>query len=1097
MKIPELIEKNKSVFGTYAAMALMNIQTVLNHIQKLAAIEGALQYKSENYWEHPVVLHLNNSFHNDKYPEKTRYIMEKLLHSFPFLKIMAENQRMHSNSVNKQNRLEINSADIYHILNRAFRVLKKYRDHTCHYMIADSSWNDGSPLLRYNEQILAIVMNKYYDVALRNVKEKYCYSTADLAFIQDHRYKKTTGSDGKRRTIADYSFFLSILNDNEDKTGKKHLSGAGVALLISLFLEKKYINVFLSKLHLNGKYPASSEQSKVIKRSFCINSIKLPRERIKSDKKGMAIALDMLNELKRCPTELFDTLSFSDQARFRVLSSDHNEVLQMRSTNRFAQMMLQYIDYNHLFDGIRFHVNMGKLRYLFSPDKKCVDGERRVRVIEHQLNGFGRIDEMEYLRKNTNGNFSDTNVEIRDFENVTRDDADSNNYPYIVDTYTHYILNNNKIELCFNDDKIVPGIVEFGGKWYVDKKAPDCRLSTLELPAMMFHMYLLGSDKTEACIKNVYNNYKKMFQALSEGLLTKENIDSFGIVRADMPQKVIDAVNGVTTGKNYTVYAKKLLGEMLAETERRLERLRLDKRCVVSKSNKMGRPGYRQLSAGRLAGYLAKDIVRFQPTLCTGDKYGTDRMTGLNYRVMQASIATFSDDSSKEGISKLKAMFKNAGLIDNKESKKNHPFLKEAISCNPRNTIEFYESYLKKKKRHLGELVKDLAQGRRPVLPFINRDSNKWLKRDADFYKVMGEIYLEDVAVELPRQMFDNEIKDALRALPEMCDIDFDNANVTYLIGEYMRLVKNDNSQSFYSLKRNYRYIDLLKCQTDSKGSLCELYTTLEEREELWTKREERAAVYKQMMQKKRRADIKMRGLSDKEFDELVAGRLAASRNEYQKSEKLIRRYKVQDILLFLLVEDLLKSHIKFNAGEFKLKDIAPDAERGILSEIMPMDFIFERNGKKYTIHSGGMKLKNYGDFFSIAHDKRLVSLLDILQTSNVDKEEIDRELDNYDTNRPKVVKLVLDFEKWAFSKYPEMRRKVTEQSHFDFSAILGELTQKKELNETETRILSQIRNAFNHNVYPYRGIVEINTLPEVANHLIDVFGRNAHIKTI
>ena len=36
MKIPNLIEINKYVYGTYSAMALMNIQTVLNHIKKMA-----------------------------------------------------------------------------------------------------------------------------------------------------------------------------------------------------------------------------------------------------------------------------------------------------------------------------------------------------------------------------------------------------------------------------------------------------------------------------------------------------------------------------------------------------------------------------------------------------------------------------------------------------------------------------------------------------------------------------------------------------------------------------------------------------------------------------------------------------------------------------------------------------------------------------------------------------------------------------------------------------------------------------------------------------------------------------------------------------
>ena len=235
--------------------------------------------------------------------------------------------------------------------------------------------------------------------------------------------------------------------------------------------------------------------------------------------------------------------------------------------------------------------------------------------------------------------------------------------------------------------------------------------------------------------------------------------------------------------------------------------------------------------------------------------------------------------------------------------------------------------------------------------------------------------------------------------------------------------------------------------------------------------------------------------MSDAEYDKTIEQRISNSRIEFQKNEKIIRRYKVQDALLFILVTDTLKKHIEFDAKDFKLKDIMPEADKGILSEIMPIDFIFEKGGKKYTIHTDGIKLKNYGDFYSIAHDKRIDSLFDILPQRVVNKEDIKNEFDSYDTNRPKVVKLILDFEKLAFEKHPEMKELVTAESHFDFSSILKELMSIQELSNTDTRILSQIRNAFNHNVYPNAGIVEIRTLPEVAKHLIEIFGRHARIE--
>lgn len=1085
MKIPELIEQQKYLFATYSTMALMNIQTVLNHIQKLVNLDGISNERKEDYWEHPVIKHLENASFGDKNPEKTKAVMEKLLQCFPFLKVMAENQREYSNKKRGEQRFEINNQDMFKVLDTILRVLKGYRDCSCHYFFKDGRWDDGSIFLR-SERSLAIMMDNYYDVALSNVKEKYNYTTEQLAFIQNHRKKKIRGN---------LNFFLSIKSNNNDRTGQVRLSGVGVALLICLFLEKKYINSFISKIHINGKYPTDSEESRVIRRSMAINSIRLPRERIKSDKKGMAIAMDMLNELKRCPKELFETFSYGDQSHFRIVSSDYNEVLQMRSTDRFAQLVLQYIDYNRLFVNLRFHVNMGKLRYLFSANKLCIDGQSRVRIIEHQINGFGRIDELEEYRKSENGTYGNSNIIIRDFENTRRDDADESNYPYIVDTYSRYLLDNNKVEMCFSNDKIVPNIVkDRNGKWYVEKTIPSCRLSTLELPAMMFHMLLLGSKVTEERIKKVYGNYLKLFESLREGTLTSANIDSFGIARADIPQKVMDAVNGVTNGKDYDAFVEKTLEEMLDDTINRLSRLKESKRTINSSSNKMGKPGFRQLSAGRIADYLAEDIIKFQPSARKGDNYGSDKMTGMNYRVMQATIATFSSNGETDAFCLLEQMFRKAGLLGGTDGKQAHPFLGKALLRKPQNTIDLYENYLYAKKRYLENKRNDIDEGRRVRIACVNYNKSKWAKRDSNFYSTLGDIYLEDIPIELPRQMFDEDIKNALRKIPEMNGIDFDNANVTYLIGEYMRRTKNDGAQQFYSWNRNYRYMDFMKCETDAKNSLCKQYTTVDERKSLWESRNIHIENYIKWALKKKRADRKMSGISDYDFEEKLTSRVSACRNEYQKTEKLIRRYKVQDILMFMMVEKELKKNLDFDAKNLKLMDIMPDADKGILSETMPMDFIFEKGGKKYTIHSDGMKLKNYGDFFALANDKRMVSLLDILNTDTVDKDNIEQELDNYDTCRPNAVKLILDFEKLALEKYPEMKRLATPESHFDFKVILEQLISRGDLNKNDTWILSQIRNAFNHNQYPKNGIIEVRTLPEIANHLLELFGQHAQL---
>ena len=1108
MKIPNLIEINKDVYGTYAAMALMNIQTVLSHIQKMADIKGMQPSDDEDYWLHPVMIYLNpksiqgkdklyekkpylNTFQNDDNPLKKDMIMEKLSMCFPFLKVMAEYQRDHINKKNKEKRLEINSCDIHYVLNMAFRVLKKYRDYTCHYSINDDSWKDGSEFLRYNEEPLSYSLNKYYDVALRNVKERFGYNEKQLAFLQDHRYKKSVGANGRRMMVTDYDFCLSIQSINDDANNKPHISETGMAMLISLFLEKKYIKSFLDKIHIYNQ--KNQEEYRVVYRSMSVNSIVLPKERIKSDKGNMATALDMLNELKRCPKELFDTLPFEEQGWFRTISSDHNEVLQMRHQDRFVQLSLQYIDHNRLFDNTRFHVNMGKLRYLFATDKKCIDGQTRVRVLEHRLNGYGRLQDMEDMRKGSGGTFHDTGIMIRDFENVKRDDADSSNYPYIVDTYTHYILENNKVEMCFGNDYIMPKIEEVNGKWYVGNKIPACRMSTLEMPAMMFHIHLLGAKKTEERLWNVYDSYIRMFEALRDGTLTKDNIGGFGIPEADIPKKVMDAVNGVTKRKDFNEHLRKTLYAMLEETEILIKRLQADKKAVNSADNKMGKRGFRQIMPGKLADFLAKDIVRFQPSQYTGEDYGADKLTGMNYRVMQASIATYNSYDNADAFDGLRKMFADARLIDGDRSR-NHPFLYNALLRKPQNAVELYEQYLKARKGYINKLLNDIEGGIRVNPTFINRTQNKWLKHDSDYYKLLGEIYLDDLAIELPRQMFDDEIKARLKTMPQMKDVDFDNANVTYLIGEYLKRVCDDDYQEFYSWKRNYRYMDMLACVIDKKKNcLSTQFTTTAEREEMWKEREEKWNRYKAWAVKKKQSDRNLSRMSDAEFEDILGKRLSSCRNDYQKSEKMIRRYRVQDALLFLMAESMITEHVDFKGKNFKLKDIMPDADGGILSEVMPMDFTFEKGGKKYTIHSNGTKIKNYGDFFALAHDKRFMPLLNIISSATIDKDELESEFDNYDTCRPTVVKLVFDFEKLAFEAYPELQDIIDAGGRIQFSNILDKLKADESLTENDTWVLSQIRNAFEHNAYPkQKEVVKIKTLPEIAKHLVELFGQHA-----
>ena len=389
--------------------------------------------------------------------------------------------------------------------------------------------------------------------------------------------------------------------------------------------------------------------------------------------------------------------------------------------------------------------------------------------------------------------------------------------------------------------------------------------------------------------------------------------------------------------------------------------------------------------------------------------------------------------------------------------------------------------------------IKDGSAIDKNEITFVNAESTRFSKRDADYYCNTAADYLDFHAIELPRQMFDAEIKAMLKKLPEMKDVDFDHANVTYLIAEYLKRFCRDDFQPFYNLKRNYRYIDMLEGKTDSKDKLLPQYTTVARREELWKDRIERVKKYRRIKVNAIFFD-RNNNLRKEEIEARVDKSIANARNEYTSTEKVIRRYKVQDALLFLLACDTITQNVQLEGKRFKLNAVEPSAETGILSEVMPINFEFTFEGKRYTLHADGMKIKNYGDFFRLINDQRLPSLLNIVGTTQLEKKQMDEELSNYDNCRPEMVKMILGLEKEIYTRFPEKKNLVYEIERFNFSKLMAEMVREGMFSHDDRNTINLIRNAFSHNRYPEKVVISGLCIPEVAKSYEAKMSQMAHL---
>lgn len=83
-------------------------------------------------------------------------------------------------------------------------------------------------------------------------------------------------------------------------------------------------------------------------------------------------------------------------------------------------------------------------------------------------------------------------------------------------------------------------------------------------------------------------------------------------------------------------------------------------------------------------------------------------MTGLNFKVMQSRLATFTKDGSTS-FNILLQTLKNAHLVSNTYGKGDHPFLYRVIKQQPSDIVQFYKIYLNEKVLYLQSDIPDNA----------------------------------------------------------------------------------------------------------------------------------------------------------------------------------------------------------------------------------------------------------------------------------------------------------------------------------------------------------------------------------------------------
>lgn len=266
---------------------------------------------------------------------------------------------------------------------------------------------------------------------------------------------------------------------------KETITPDGAVFLICMFLEPEQAFLMMNQIKgFKGTHQREFLATRYVFTEYCVN---MPHERIISVNNQDALALDILNELGKCPYELYQILNETDKKKFlpdledtainHIFENSLSETVddtidfddfirqrtkQVRYAHRFAYHSLSYIDHTEMLGEYRFQISLGKVelkRYTKQLGETQID-----RVIHKELTAFGRLtefqDEATLAQKLTMGNpFSLFNP--------------------------HYKIHEHKIAL--HQSTILPKIGEDGK---IKLIRPKAFLSLHELPKIFLLNYL-------------------------------------------------------------------------------------------------------------------------------------------------------------------------------------------------------------------------------------------------------------------------------------------------------------------------------------------------------------------------------------------------------------------------------------------------------------------------------------------------------------------------------------------------------------------------------------------------------------------------------
>ncbi len=823
----------RHVVGAYANMARHNMTIVINNIMQSINME----LFEEN--------HISNAFSKEHRKKLTKMdnirkvdLQKRLFRYFPFFK------RMKLEDEDKKMVLLDKMLLVMSDFTSCMAIIRNKYTHYCPYDSKGEKKRQMELMKKMGENL------------------KYLFENSSKVFRANEDLKQEEYEVLSRIRIRKGQKFVHNPKYEASMTSDtKGMSDVAIIYFLCLFLEKgdafKLMQEvgFTSQISFRGEH--AEEQLLFLQEMMCMNRIRMIKTKLDSEMSDTALALDMISELRKCPKPLFQVFGkdgrkeFKDDATVNWEEQNHREAVLTedleqeeetaetidkntpRSTfvrweDRFPLMAMRYIDLSGMFEDIRFQLRLGKYRFRFYQHDKTysIDSQERLRIIQKELHGFGRIQEVNAaMKEKWEGLFNETYIK----DGLTQKKPDEpGQKPYVTEQNAQYAIDQKAYSIGLRWEGWEP---TGGGNHYGDLDnnkmfiphlpknpvvtektvnqaekllAPQAMMSLYELPALLFLQYLAkkyikDKHKAESIIKEYFKSMALFLDDAASGKLKPLAGDSvknvrkqevlwkkrktelnavlkeYGLKDTDISTKLRDYLCLRTIDYNTKLYKSALgrLKEKKEKAEHSLNTFLTKKKRIGTKQNKFGK-NRDTIKAAQLAKWLIRDIWDWLPN----NGACLTKLTGQSYAALEAAFAMFGQyDKDSESINDknlLTGILRNAELIAKGKDDRGvytdqHPFLREVMNQLQKDSIdELFERYIKRELKHI-ESVEDCIRHGESFddylkIPFLHCERERWEQQDDDTMRNLARKYMNR-PLQLPDGLFTEHIYSLLTAI--------------------------------------------------------------------------------------------------------------------------------------------------------------------------------------------------------------------------------------------------------------------------------------------------------------------------------------------